>query len=92
METEVALHDPDLIKAYDRNRRAIALTFVPETAVRNMEAMPVHERRYRFDMAEAEARRNDLLANRPGHPDAAEFRRVADCARKTAAALKAIGL
>lgn len=88
----MARHDPELTKAYDANRRAIALSLVPETAVRNFEAMPVHERRYRFDMAEAEARRNDLLANRPGHPSNDYHRLVADNARKTAAALKAIGL
>jgi len=87
----VALHDPDLIKAFERNRAAI-LAALPDVAMANFMAMSLAERRDRYETARFEAIRNDLLANRPGHPDADEFRRVADNARKTADALKAIGL
>lgn len=88
----MALHDPDLQKAHAANQRAIALANVSETAIRNFEAMTVGERRHRHEAATMEAIRNDLLAKRPGHPNAGEFRRVADSARRTAAALKAVGL
>lgn len=88
----MALYDPDLIKAHVANQRAIALAALPETAIRNFEAMPAHERRHRCEVARMEVIRNDLLANRPGHPNADQFRRIADNARKTVAALKALGL
>lgn len=88
----MAFHDPDLIKAHEANQRAIALANVPEAALVNFRAMSIGERRFRHETATMEAIRNDLLADRPGHPDADEFRLIAANARKTAAALKAIGL
>ena len=84
-------HDPALQEAFDANRRAIALSLVPETAVRNFEAMPVHERRHRHEVATLEAIRQDVLAKKP-NADAAYHARLADQSRKTAAALKAVGL
>lgn len=89
----MALHDPDLIKAHAANQNAIALANVSETALNNFRAMTVGERRHRHEAATMEAIRNDLLANRPcNHSLAPHYRLIAANARKTAAALKAIGL
>lgn len=88
----MALHDPDLIKAHEANQRAIALANIPETAIRNFEAMSIGERRWTHLQAEMQASRYDLLAARPGHPDNGYHRQCAANRRATAAALKAIGL
>lgn len=88
----MALHDPNLIEAFEKNQRAIALAGVPETAIRNFEAMSVAERRAAHFDAEFEARRHDMLASRPGHPSNDHHRQCAANRRATAAALKAVGL
>ena len=85
-------HDPALQEAFEANRRAVALANVSETAIRNFEAMTVGERRHRHEVASMQAIRHGLLANRPNHPSADYHRDCADNARRTAAALKAIGL
>ena len=88
----MARHDPELTKAFTANRAAIAKAVVPETAIRNFEAMSVGERRFAHFTAEAEALRFDKLASRPGHPDNDYHRQCAANRRATADALKAVGL
>lgn len=87
----MALHDPDLIKAHEANQNAIALANVSETALNNFRAMTVGERRHRAEVAEMEAIRQGILSQKP-NADAAYHIRLADQSRRTAAALKAIGL
>lgn len=89
----MALHDPALIKSHEANQRAIALADFPETAIRNFEAMTVGERRFQHEVSEMQAIRHGILAGLKCNADLADYHR--DCAegfRRTAAALKAIGL
>ena len=89
----MALHDPALIEAFETNQRAKALANVPETAIRNFEAMSIGERRWAHLNAEMQAKRNDALAEAPSNRECANYYRVAaDGYRATADALKAIGL
>lgn len=88
----MARHDPKLIEAFTANRAAIARAVVPETAIRNFEAMSIGERRWAHLQAELQAGRYDKLAARPGHPDNDYHRQCAANRRATAAALEAIGL
>ena len=90
----LARHDPDLIKAFETNRAAIAKAVVPETAIRNFEGMSIGERRWAHMQAELQAARHDKLAATDealGH-DAGFNRWTANNHRATAAALKAVGL
>lgn len=87
----MALHDPDLIKAHEANQKAIALANVSETALANFRTMSIGERRHRHEVATMEAIRQGILAQKP-NADAAYHIRLADQSRRTAAALKAIGL
>lgn len=87
-------HDPALQDAFETNRRAIALANFPENAIRNFEAMSVGERRWAHWNAEAQAGRYDILAKTdealgkcPNY-----HRKLADNARRTAEALKVVGL
>lgn len=90
----MARHDPDLIKAFETTQRAIALAAVPETAIRNFEAMTVPERRWAHLNAEMQAGRYDLLAETDEAlgRDPSYNRRCAANRRATADALKAVGL
>lgn len=87
-------HDPDLIEAFEKNRAAIAKARIPETAIRNFEAMSIGERRWAHLQAEMQALRYDKMAateeglgRDPGY-----HRQCAANRRATAAALEAIGL
>lgn len=87
----MALHDPELTKAYDANRAAISIASISETALRNFMAMTPAERRYKHEVASMQAIRHDLLARR--NDASSDYHR--DCAanaRRTADALKAVGL
>lgn len=87
-------HDPKLIEAFEKNRAAIAKARVPETAIRNFEAMSIGERRWAHLQAEMQAGRYDKMAQADealGH-DAGYHRQCAANRRATAAALEAIGL
>lgn len=88
----MALHDPDLIKAHESNQRAIALASISEAALSSFRAMTPAQRRFEHETATMQAIRNDILAKRPNHPDAPYYSRIASEHRKTAAALKALGL
>jgi hypothetical protein len=90
----MALYDPDLQKAFDANRAAIAKAVIPETAIRNFENMSISERRWAHMQAEMQALRHDKLAQTdealgrdPGYN-----RQCAANRRATADALKAVGL
>lgn len=86
-------HDPGLAKAHEANRQAIALANVSETAIRNFEAMTVGERRYQHEVSEMQAIRHSILAGRKCNAEFADYlRECADGFRRTAAALKAVGL
>lgn len=88
----MARHDPDLTKAFKANRRAVALANVPDYVIADYEAMTVGERRHRHEVASMQAIRHGLLAKRPNHPSADYHRDCAANARRTAEALKAVGL
>jgi len=90
----VALYDPDLQKAFDANRAAIAKVNVPETAIRNFEAMSIGERRWAHLNAEMQAKRHDSLAETDEAlgRDPGFNRWTANNHRATADALKAVGL
>lgn len=90
----MALHDPDLQKAFAANQRAKVLANIPETAIRNFENMSIGERRWAYLQAEMQAMRHDKLAatdealgRDPGYNLWCAANR-----RATAAALKAVGL
>lgn len=85
-------HDPALIEAHAANQRAVALANVPDYVIADFEAMTSAQRRYQHDVAELQAIRYDILAGRAGHPSNDYHRQCADNARRTAAALKAVGL
>lgn len=87
-------HDPDLQKAFDTNQRAIALANIPETAIRNFEAMSIGERRWAHLQAEMQAMRHDKLAatDEALGRDPGYNRWCAANRRATADALKAVGL
>lgn len=90
----MALHDPDLQKAFDANWRAKALAAIPETAIRNFEAMSIGERRWAHLQAEMQAMRHDKLAatDEALGRDSGYNRGCAANRRATADALKAVGL
>lgn len=91
METKLR-HDPALIEAHAANQRAVALANVPDYVIADYEAMTPAQRRYQHGIAEFQADRHDILASRPGHPSNDYNRQCAANYRRTAAALKAIGL
>ena len=90
----MARHDVELTKAFETNRRAIALAAIPENAIRNFEAMSVGERRFAYQQAELQALRHDKLAatDEALGRDPGYNRYCAANRRATADALKAIGL
>lgn len=90
----MALHDPDLQKAFAANQRAKVLANIPETAIRNFENMSIGERRWAHLQAEMQAMRHDKLAvtDEALGRDPGYNRWCAANRRATAAALKAVGL
>lgn len=88
----MARHDPELTKAFEVNRAAISVASISETAMQNFIAMSPAERRFKASAADIEAARCDILAGRPGHPDAEYYRDRAAQQRNVVAVLKAIGL
>lgn len=86
----MARHDPELVKAFEANRTATIIA-LSATALANIAAMSPASRKFRADEVEMQAIRNDILANRPGHPDADYYRRVANDYRAELAALRSFG-